>query len=141
MKLYKHYLPFIVGAITESLGVKNSKLDESFSLLIENHLTKKPTNVVDDDVGNSEANSNLTTVPSLSSSHKTVDLKNKKNLPISNIFSEIKAETIKNTRLNKRLSNSESSNSNKSFVVSDKPKDKRNVYKNKINKNLKKTNS
>ncbi len=44
MKLYKHYLPFIVEAITESLGVKNSKLSESFSLLIENHLAKKPDN-------------------------------------------------------------------------------------------------
>ena len=42
MKLYKHYLPFIVEAITESLGIKNSKLNESFSSLIENHLTKKP---------------------------------------------------------------------------------------------------
>src|SRR6185437_7825107 len=44
MKLYKHYLPFIVEAITDSLGVKNSKLSESFSLLIENHLAKKPDN-------------------------------------------------------------------------------------------------
>src|ERR671919_548209 len=43
MKLYKHYLPFIVGAITESLGIKNSDLDDSFSSLIERHLTKKPT--------------------------------------------------------------------------------------------------
>ncbi|MDP9016451.1 MAG: DNA topoisomerase VI subunit B, partial [Thermoproteota archaeon] len=31
MKLYKHYLPFIVGAITDSLGIKNSNLDDSFS--------------------------------------------------------------------------------------------------------------
>ncbi len=42
MKLYKHYLPFIVEAITDSLGIKNSKLNESFSSLIEKHLTKKP---------------------------------------------------------------------------------------------------
>ena len=50
MKLYKHYLPFIVDAITESLGIKNSKLNESFSLLIEKHLTKKPNvNDVEED--------------------------------------------------------------------------------------------
>ena len=50
MKLYKHYLPFIVEAITESLGIKNSKLNESFSLLIERHLTKKPNvNDVEED--------------------------------------------------------------------------------------------
>ncbi len=41
MKLYKHYLPFIVEAITESLGIKNPQLGESFSFLIEKHLTKK----------------------------------------------------------------------------------------------------
>jgi len=59
LKLYKHYLPFIVDAITESLGVKNSKLNESFSMLIEKHLTKK-SNVDsvdnDDDYDNIPAN-------------------------------------------------------------------------------------
>ena len=42
IRLYKHYLPFIVDSINESLGSKNSKLSESFTRLIENHLSKKP---------------------------------------------------------------------------------------------------
>ncbi|WP_458744869.1 DNA topoisomerase VI subunit B [Candidatus Nitrosocosmicus sp. T] len=42
IRLYKHYLPFIVDSINDSLGSKNSKLNESFSRLIENHLSKKP---------------------------------------------------------------------------------------------------
>jgi DNA topoisomerase VI subunit B len=42
IRLYKHYLPFIVDSINESLGSKNSKLNESFTRLIENHLSKKP---------------------------------------------------------------------------------------------------
>ena len=42
LRLYKHYLPFIVESINESLGIKNSKLNDSFSRLIENHLAKKP---------------------------------------------------------------------------------------------------
>ncbi|WP_148685626.1 DNA topoisomerase VI subunit B [Candidatus Nitrosocosmicus hydrocola] len=46
LRLYKHYLPFIVESINESLGIKNSKLNDSFSRLIENHLSKKP--VVDE---------------------------------------------------------------------------------------------
>lgn len=41
LRLYKHYLPFIVDSINESLGSKNSKLNESFSKLIEDHLSKK----------------------------------------------------------------------------------------------------
>jgi len=131
MKLYKHYLPFIVGAITESLGIKNSKLDESFSLLIENHLTKKSSVVDYDVVNDSEPNPDLASAPSLSLSHKPVDLKKRKKLAISNNVSEIKAETIKNTKSNKTSSNSKSSNSNSSLVVSDKPKEKGSVYKNK----------
>lgn len=42
IKLYKHYLPFIIDAITDCLGIENSKLNKSFSDLIENHVTKKP---------------------------------------------------------------------------------------------------
>ncbi|HSA75387.1 MAG TPA: DNA topoisomerase VI subunit B, partial [Candidatus Nitrosocosmicus sp.] len=42
LRLYKHYLPFIVDSINESLGIKNSKLNDSFSKLIENHLSKRP---------------------------------------------------------------------------------------------------
>jgi DNA topoisomerase-6 subunit B len=69
MKLYKHYLPFIVEAITDSLGIKNSKLNESFSSLIERHLTKK-TNVngVDDEPGFSVVGSDSYATPSSSSS-------------------------------------------------------------------------
>jgi DNA topoisomerase-6 subunit B len=49
IRLYKHYLPFKVESINESLGSKNSKLDESFTRLIENHLSKRSQ--VDLDLG------------------------------------------------------------------------------------------
>ena len=58
IRLYKHYLPFIVDSINESLGSKNSKLNESFTRLIENHLSKKPQ--IDIDIGDaSSADSTL----------------------------------------------------------------------------------
>jgi DNA topoisomerase-6 subunit B len=41
LKLYKHYLPFIVDAISDSLNQNNSKLHDSFSRIIENHIAKK----------------------------------------------------------------------------------------------------
>ncbi|MDQ4073723.1 MAG: DNA topoisomerase VI subunit B [Thermoproteota archaeon] len=41
LKLYKHYLPFIVDAISDSLNINNSKLHDSFSRIIENHIAKK----------------------------------------------------------------------------------------------------
>jgi len=53
IRLYKHYLPFIVDSINESLGSKNSKLNESFSRLIENHLSKKPQ--IDIDIGDASS--------------------------------------------------------------------------------------
>ena len=68
IRLYKHYLPFIVDSINESLGSKNSKLNESFSRLIENHLSKKPQI----DVG--DASSADSTLP-VQASHK-MDLAN-----------------------------------------------------------------
>ncbi|MGN6707960.1 MAG: DNA topoisomerase VI subunit B, partial [Candidatus Nitrosocosmicus sp.] len=59
LKLYKHYLPFIVDAINDSLGIKNSKLNESFSLLIESHLAKK-SNINDIiDEGNNVASQDI----------------------------------------------------------------------------------
>jgi DNA topoisomerase-6 subunit B len=83
MKLYKHYLPFIVEAITESLGIKNSKLNESFSLLIERHLTKK-SNVNDVEEDNivkhdkpSESKPNLS---SLSQQDPKTEKKEKSNI-------------------------------------------------------------
>lgn len=54
LRLYKHYLPFIVDSINESLGIKNSKLNDSFSRLIENHLAKKP--VIDENEMSSLSN-------------------------------------------------------------------------------------
>jgi DNA topoisomerase-6 subunit B len=69
LKLYKHYLPFIVDAITESLGVKNSKLNESFSILIEKHLTKK-SNV--NGVGNDEESDIVTSTDTNSTIHAPV---------------------------------------------------------------------
>ncbi|TVP40467.1 DNA topoisomerase VI subunit B [Candidatus Nitrosocosmicus arcticus] len=65
IRLYKHYLPFIVDSINESLGSKNSKLNESFSRLIENHLSKKPQ--IDIDIG--DASSADSTLP-VQASHK-----------------------------------------------------------------------
>ncbi len=136
MKLYKHYLPFIVGAITDSLGIKNSKLDDSFSSLIEKHLTKKPTGVGDDanDVNSSESNSDFASKSSLSLLHKTVDSEKKKKLAISDNFKDIEDKSIKNIRLNNTLPNPNLGNSNASFIVSDKPKEKEGRHKNKNQK-------
>ncbi len=68
LRLYKHYLPFIVESINESLGIKNSKLNDSFSRLIENHLSKKP--VVDENeisaTSISPPATDTTTTPSVS---------------------------------------------------------------------------
>ena len=145
MKLYKHYLPFIVGAITDSLGIKNSNLDDSFSSLIEKHLTKRPpTGVGDDDnvVDNSEPpHSDFVPKSSLSLPNKTVDLEKKEKLSISKNL-DIGDKSIKNTKSNKTLSNS-SSNSNASFIVSDRPKEKERRHKNgkRIENLKKKTNS
>jgi DNA topoisomerase-6 subunit B len=64
LKLYKHYLPFIVDAINDSLGIKNSKLNESFSLLIESHLAKKSNinDVIDE--GNNVVSHDIMSEPS-----------------------------------------------------------------------------
>ncbi|VFJ13690.1 Type 2 DNA topoisomerase 6 subunit B [Candidatus Nitrosocosmicus franklandus] len=71
LRLYKHYLPFIVDSINESLGVKSSKLSESFTRLIENHLSKKP--LTDESEGKSSSvsfasNNPLSLAPSSSPS-------------------------------------------------------------------------
>ncbi len=135
MKLYKHYLPFIVGAITDSLGIKNSNLDDSFSSLIEKHLTKKPTGVGDDyDVVNDPEplHSEFASKSSLSSSlsgKKDVGLGKKKKLTISKNSEGVEDKSVKNAALNKALSNS-SSNYNTSFIVSGKPKEKERGHKN-----------
>jgi DNA topoisomerase VI subunit B len=80
LKLYKHYLPFIVDAINDSLGIKNSKLNESFSLLIESHLAKK-SNINDIiDEGNNVANQDIISEPSsptISPPFQTPKLENK----------------------------------------------------------------
>ncbi len=131
MKLYKHYLPFIVSAITDSLGIKNSNLDDSFSTLIEKHLTKKSIGVGDDDnvVNNSEPpHSDFVPESSLYLSNKTVDLEKKK-LTVSKNYEDIGDKSIKNTKLDKALSNS-SSNSDASLIVSYKSKEKERRHKN-----------
>lgn len=38
MRLYKHYIPLIISAISESIKVDPQKLSEAFSLLAENHV-------------------------------------------------------------------------------------------------------
>ncbi len=40
LKLYKHYIPFIVDAISESINVDKKKLLDSFSLIVEKHVKK-----------------------------------------------------------------------------------------------------
>ena len=83
MKLYKHYLPFIVEAITESLGIKNSKLNESFSLLIERHLTKKPNfNDVEEDniVKHDKPSESKPNLSSLSQQDPKIGKKEKSNI-------------------------------------------------------------
>ncbi len=40
LKLYKHYIPFIVDAISESINVDKKKLADSFSLIVEKHVKK-----------------------------------------------------------------------------------------------------
>ncbi len=71
IRLYKHYLPFIVDSINESLGSKNSKLNESFTRLIENHLSKKPQI----DIGDaSSAESTLPVQPSQKMDLMDIDL-------------------------------------------------------------------
>jgi DNA topoisomerase-6 subunit B len=57
LRLYKHYLPFIVESINESLGIKSSKLNESFSRLIESHLSKKPVGEEYDESSHTESHS------------------------------------------------------------------------------------
>jgi DNA topoisomerase-6 subunit B len=135
MKLYKHYLPFIVGAITDSLEIKNSKLDESFSLLIEKHLAKKPTSVDDYNVGNSsEPNPGFEPTPSFSESPK-LNLKKKEKLILSNDYSNSIPEPIKNTHLNKASSDPNSAHSITSLIVPGKLKEKDDTQKNTGNKN------
>lgn len=98
LRLYKHYLPFIVESINEALGIKSPKLNESFSRLIESHLSKKPTGGENDDefpqtessssgflsssvdhIGQSALHSNpLSGVPSLPSHHTSTSRSNSK---------------------------------------------------------------
>lgn len=137
MKLYKHYLPFIVEAITDSLGVKNSKLSESFSLLIENHLAKKSDNdilkddkeshssqmsyIIDND-GKSNARNTVTTITkednlnrdrilSKSSQKEENSLNNsfKRNTKNENIF--LKKNKLDSSKLKSQISNSNNASS------------------------------
>ncbi|MGN6821985.1 MAG: DNA topoisomerase VI subunit B, partial [Candidatus Nitrosocosmicus sp.] len=86
LKLYKHYLPFIVYAINDSLGIKNSKLNESFSLLIESHLAKK-SNINDIiDEGNNVASQDIISEPSsptISPPFQSPKIENKIKRPVS----------------------------------------------------------
>ena len=101
MKLYKHYLPFIVEAITDSLGIKNSKLNESFSSLIEKHLTKKPNvNSVGDEPGFSASGSDSYASPSSRSPNSG----KKDKLTISSSASKTDVANSKNTESKHRLS-------------------------------------
>jgi DNA topoisomerase-6 subunit B len=90
MKLYKHYLPFIVDAITDSLGIKNSKLNESFSFLIERHLTKK-SNVNDTEEDNNIVEHDMQSESSapLSSSHQDTKTEKKEKSKILSNSSKI----------------------------------------------------
>ena len=101
MKLYKHYLPFIVEAITESLGIKNSKLNESFSLLIERHLTKKPNvNDVEEDniVKHDKPSESKPNLSSLSQQDPKTEKKEK-----SNILSKSSKNNNNNNNNNRQI--------------------------------------
>ncbi len=138
MKLYKHYLPFIVEAITESLGVKNPKLGESFSFLIEKHLTKKLSveNVVDDSVD--ESLSSPTTSSSSSSEYLKLHKKDKSSI-ILNDSLKIDAESRKNAESKNNLTIPiQTVDSNTSFTIPKNSKTKENhdrAYKNKNRNN------
>jgi DNA topoisomerase-6 subunit B len=43
LNLYKHYIPLIIGAITESIKVDPDKLTESFNVLAEKHVKGEVT--------------------------------------------------------------------------------------------------
>src|SRR4029078_7844284 len=95
IRLYKHYLPFIVDSINESLGSKNSKLSESFTKLIENHLSKKPQIDIDtSDVVSTDSNDSTLPIqtfekmdvadtdlePDIQRAQKTKDIQKTKNI-------------------------------------------------------------
>ncbi|MGN6559265.1 MAG: hypothetical protein ACTHJ2_01955, partial [Candidatus Nitrosocosmicus sp.] len=122
LKLYKHYLPFIVDAINDSLGIKNSKLNESFSLLIESHLAKK-SNINDIiDEGNNVASQDIISKPSsptisppfqspkienkikrplLASNSKSVSITNQKEVKHNDPKSFLNHNNIKTNKKNK----------------------------------------
>ncbi|MBA3749827.1 MAG: DNA topoisomerase VI subunit B [Nitrosopumilus sp.] len=132
LKLYKHYLPFIVDAITDSLGIKNSKLHESFSLLIEKHLTKK-SNV--DSV--EESDSTSASYPPLSP-QSGANLQKKDSLTYLNNSSTTHSANVNDTNLKSTLSTHNSANSSTPFTVTDNPKIKGNLNKNNKNNNINK---
>ncbi|MGN6614194.1 MAG: DNA topoisomerase VI subunit B [Candidatus Nitrosocosmicus sp.] len=122
LKLYKHYLPFIVDAINDSLGIKNSKLNESFSLLIESHLAKK-SNINDIiDEGNNVASQDIISEPSsptISPPFQSPKIENKIKIPVS--ASNSKSVSITNQKEGKH-------NDPKSFL------NRNNIKTNKKNK-------
>ncbi|MGN6624036.1 MAG: DNA topoisomerase VI subunit B [Candidatus Nitrosocosmicus sp.] len=122
LKLYKHYLPFIVDAINDSLGIKNSKLNESFSLLIESHLAKK-SNINDIiDEGNNVASQDIISEPSsptISPPFQSPKIENKIKRPVS--ASNSKSVSITNQKEGKH-------NDPKSFL------NRNNIKTNKKNK-------
>jgi DNA topoisomerase VI subunit B len=139
MKLYKHYLPFIVEAITESLGVKNPQLGESFSFLIEKHLTKKLSveSVMDDSVDESLSSASTSSLEYLKLHNKD------KSSIILNDSLKIDAESRKNAESKNNLTIPiQTVNSDTSFTIPTNSKTKENhdrAYKNK-NKNNDKSN-
>lgn len=119
MKLYRHYLPFIVDAINDSLNVKNSKLNDSFSSLIEKHLTKKltsndATNEINDG-GNVDHQSKSTPIQSskIEKETKISESYNFKNAPVTN-----KKDTNNTTKPFMKSNNKENKKSNKKSNVS-----------------------
>ncbi len=148
MKLYKHYLPFIVDAITESLGVKNPQLNESFSLLIEKHLTKKlnvdsdmDNNVIESPSSSSTPSSPITNSNSSSSPSSEFLKLNKKDKSYTNLnnSSKIVVENRKNTESKNTLKIPiRTDDSNTSFTIPENSKIKENhnrAYKDKDNDN------
>jgi len=139
MKLYKHYLPFIVDAITDSLGIKNSKLNESFSLLIEKHLTKKSNvnDIVEDNNVELDLQPELTSAsPSLPLQSPKTEKKEKSN--ISNNSSKINITNRQNSDSKTTtiaIQNAPKNNYTNSFSTSkDIKKESSNIIHKKINR-------
>jgi DNA topoisomerase-6 subunit B len=144
LKLYKHYLPFIVDAITDSLGNKNSNLNESFSLLIERHLAKKSNtydildgNIVDNNMRSESTSDSSSSSPSYMQSSKTEKKDKTNTLNNSSKINTLDSIQNKNPDSFVQIQNTQKKNLTRSFSELDNKKRKNisNIHKKKKPKN------